>query len=172
MSFGTSKTSTVSKQQTNVSELNLQDTGGITVADNAGPTKVYNIQSDAGAIAAGTQVAGEAIGANSDVSRAAISLGSAALASGAQIANAGLDNAEAAQQSALTFGNNALDTVQSIISQTQSQQEQLVGDALAGYQSIAQQNSASNSTQIQKVALYAIAALVAILVLPKLLGDA
>ena len=169
MSGSSSKTSTSSQQSTNVQELNLQDSGGFTVADNKGSTiNLTSVATDQGAVQAGAQVAGAAITANSDVSKAAINLGASAIQSGIDVANHGLDNAEAAYQSGLTFGTNALDTVQAIISQTQSQQEQLVGQALAGYQSIAAQNSASNSSQLQKVALYAIAALVAILVLPKL----
>lgn len=170
MSGSSSKTETQSSQSTNVQELNLQDSGGFTVADNKGST-INLTATDQGAVAAGANIASAAIGANSDVSKAALALGSSAINAGVDVANHGLDNAEAAYQSGLTFGTNALDTVQQIISQTQSQQEQLVGDALAGYQSIAATNSASNSSQLQKVALYAIAALVLILVLPRVVGE-
>src|SRR5580658_3744613 len=102
MSGSQSKTSTESSQSTNVSELNLQDTGGITVADNTGATNLtYNsISTDSGAISGITQIAQSALGTasklSSDVNTAAVTLGQSAIDSGTQIANAGLDNAAAA----------------------------------------------------------------------------
>ncbi len=162
MSGSGASTSTSSSSQTKVNELNLQDTGGITVADNKGQTALTYVSqtTDANAVKAGTAVATSAVQAAND-------LGTSAISAGTTIANKGLDNAAAAYQSGLTFGTNALDVVQAIAQQFASQNEQLTGDALSGYQSIAQQNSASTSTQIQKVALYAIVALVVILVVPK-----
>lgn len=181
MSGSQSKTSTSSSQATNVSELNLQDTGGITVADNTGATKlVYNSStSDYGAIGDAldgiSKVANNAITGNnilaenlsSDVSSAAVTLGMTAIDTGGAIANHGLDNAAAAYQSGLSFGSNALNTVAAALNDSSSREASLLNNALSGYQSIAQQNSASDSTQIQKIALYAIAAAVALVVLPK-----
>ena len=183
-----SSTSTSSSQATNVSELNLQDTGGITVADNAGPTSVQYVTTatDYGAVggafdaitpavkaafAGNTNVTNSAInlasGLSSDVSSAAVTLGSNAIDTGAQVANHGLDNAAAAYSSGLSFGTNALNTVANLISDSENRNAALTANALSGYQSIAQQNSASQSTQIQKIALYAIGAAVALVVLPK-----
>jgi hypothetical protein len=184
-----SSTSTSSSQATNVSELNLQDTGGITVADNAGPTNVAytSVTTDQGAVQASfdaitaavkaafggnTNVTNSAINlaqdASHDATSAAITLGSNAIDSGVQVANHGLDNAAAAYQSGLTFGTSALNTVANLIQDSATREANLTSTALSGYQSIAQQNSASNATQIQQVALYVIVAAVAIVVLPKL----
>lgn len=190
MSGSQSKTATTSSQATNVSELNLQDTGGITIADNSGGTKlVYNSSStntDYGAIsgalgaitgALGTvgSVANNAITGNSilaqnlssDVTSAAITLGQTAIDTGGQLANHGLDNAQAAYESGLSFGSNALNTVAALLNDSASREASLTSSALSGYQSIAQQNSASDATQIQKIAGWAIAAAVALVVLPK-----
>jgi hypothetical protein len=177
-----SNTSTSSSQETNVSELNLQDTGGITVADNSGPTNLQYVTTDDGAVsgalsaitaavkaafAGNTNVTNSAINLSSDVSSAAVTLGSNAIDSGTEVANHGLDNAAAAYTSGLQFGTNALDVVANLVSDQENRNAALTSDALSGYQSIAQQNSASQSTQIQKIALYAIGAAVALVVLPK-----
>jgi hypothetical protein len=171
VSGSSSKTSTTSSQSTSVRNLNLQDTGGFTAADNKNSTitaiSVTN-STDAGALAGGVALGKAAINSDNDISHAAIDLGSKGLDVGQQIANAGLDNARAAYESGLTFGNNALDTVHALASEFSSQNANLAENALAGFQTIAQQNSASESTQIQKVALYAIGAAVALVVLPKL----
>lgn len=184
-----SNTSTSSSQATNVSELNLQDTGGITVADNAGPTSLNytSVGTDYGAIgAAGSAISdavSKAFAANTNVTNSAINLasglggqslatattlGQSAIDSGATVANHGLDNAAAAYQSGLTFGSDALNTVANLIQDSATREASLTSTALSGYQTIAQQNSASNATQIQQVALYVIVAAVAIVVLPKL----
>lgn len=162
-----SSTSTSSSQSTNVSELNLQDTGGITVADNKGSTALNytNVSTDSGAIS-GAFSAAEHL--SSDVNAASVTLGQTALDTGASIANHGLDNAAAAYQSGLTFGQDALTTVANIQQDALAHFEALTSSALSGYQSIAQQNSASDSTQIQKIALYAIGAAVLIVVLPRM----
>lgn len=170
MSGSSSKTATTSSQSTNVSELNLQDTGGITIADNSGGTKlVYNSStSDYGAI--GAALAGitkVATTANSDVSSAAVTLGQTAIDTGGLIANHGLDNAQAAYESGLSFGSNAINTVAAALNDSAARETSLLQSALGGYQSIAQQNSASDATQIQKIAGWAIAAAVALVVLPK-----
>lgn len=172
---GSSKTSSTTSTTENVKEVNLQDTGGFTIADNAGGTTltdnsrsfVTNTTTDQGAVDAGRQIALAAIGANSDATAAALDLGAKAYSSGVQVANAGLDNALAANQGALTFGNNALDFVGSVLRQTEQSQSDLVSNALQGYQTIAQQNSASDSSQIQKVAIYLIVAVAAIMILGK-----
>jgi hypothetical protein len=185
-----SQTSTSSSQATNVSELNLQDTGGITVADNAGPVGLSytSVGTDYGAIgAAGTAISdtvNKAFAANTNVTNSAINLasglggqtlasavtlGQTSIDSGATVANHGLDNAAAAYQSGLTFGSDALNTVANLIQDSASREASLTSSALSGYQSIAQQNSASSATQIQKVAIYLIVAAVAIVVLPKML---
>lgn len=167
-----SSTSTSSSQSTNVSELNLQDTGGITVADNKGSTALNytNVSTDSGAISGNVAVARAGLTTaerlSSDVNSAAVTLGQTALDTGAGLANKGLDNAAAAYQSGLTFGTDALDTVAQIQQDSLAHFEALTSNALAGYQSIAQQNSATDSTQIQKVALYALLAAVAVVVLP------
>jgi hypothetical protein len=161
---GHSSTSTSTTSLEKVNETNFQNSGGLTVAGNRGNTTVQNISTDAGAVAGGVALGRAAIGANSDVSQAAIDLGSQAISAGQQVANAGLSNAQAAYQGGLTFGSNALDTVQALADQFSQQNAQLTANALDGYQSIAQQNSASNSTQIQKIALWAIAAAVLIVI--------
>jgi len=170
VSGSSAKTSTTSSQSTNVRNLNLQDTGGFTAADNKNSSitaiSVTNT-TDAGAVAGGVSLGKAAIDANNDISHAAIDLGGQAIAAGQQVANAGLDNAAAAYQGGLTFGTNALDIVHALADEYSAQNASLAESALSGYQSIAQQNSASTSTQIQKIALYAIGAAVLIVVLPK-----
>lgn len=166
-----SSTSTSSSQSTKVNELNLQDTGGITVADNKGSTDLtyQNVSTDQGATSAAIKGIGDvATKLSSDVSSAAVTLGSASIATGAQVANHGLDNAAAAYASGLDFGTNALNTVANLLQDSATREEALTANALSGYQSIAQQNSASDATQIQKIALYALAAAVAVVVLPAL----
>jgi hypothetical protein len=174
VSGSSSKTETQSSQATNVSELNLQDTGGITVADNKGGTNLtYNsVTTDSGAIAGIVQTANQAFKTagmlSSDVNAAAVNLGGQALDTGAQVANHGLDNAAAAYESGLSFGTNIVNTTAQLLQDSADREAALTNNALAGYQSIAQQNSASQSTQIQKIAIYAIAAAVAVVVLPGL----
>lgn len=169
---GKTRTSTATSSNTNVQELNLQDTGGFTAADNKN-TSISYVNTDSGAtsaaLKANTDVATAAILSNTDVSHAAINLGSQALDSGTAVANHGLDAASAAYESGLTFGTDAIQTVQQLAHDFSTQNEQLTASALGGYQSIAQQNSASDATQIQKIAIYVIVAAVAIVVLPKMM---
>lgn len=155
---GHSSTSTSTQSNEKVTETNLQDSGGLTVAGNKGATTVNNISTDDGAVAA-------ALGANTDVSQAALALGNSAISANTEVANAGMDNAAAAEESGLTFGKDALDAVSSLAQQFGQQQSDLVGNALSGYQSIAQQNSASDSSQLQKVMLWLIVGVVAIVFL-------
>lgn len=157
---GHSSTSTQTTSRERVTETNFQNSGGLTITGNQGATTVNSYSTDAGAVRGGVALGRAAIGANSDVSQAAIDLGSQALSAGQQVANAGLSNAQAAYQGGLTFGTNALQTVQALADQFSQANASLTANALDGYQSIAQQNSASNSTQIQKIALWAIAAAV------------
>ena len=159
---GHSTTSTSTSSLERVTETNLQDTGGLTVQGNKGATTIISKSTDAGAVKAGAAVAGAAIGANSDVSLAAIDLGNHAISSGAQVANAGLDNAQAAYQAGLSFGTDALNAVSDLASRNAQQQSDLVANALSGFGSLASQNSASSGTQLQKVALFAIVAAVVI----------
>lgn len=114
----------------------------------------------------GTAGLNAATALSSDVNQSAVDLGSSAIAAGTGVANAGLDNAAAAYSSGLTFGNNAISAIESLTSQFATQNAQATQSALSGYQSIAQQNSASDSSQIQKVALYLIGAVVLIMVVP------
>lgn len=180
---GKSSTSTSTSSSTNVQELNLQDTGGFTAADNKNTSITY-VNTDSGATSAALKantaatkaalyanadVSREAIAGNTDVSLAAINLGSNALASGNQVANHGLDAASAAYESGLTFGTDAIQTVKQLAQEFSTQNETLTASALNGYQSIAEQNSASDATQIQKIAIYVIVAAVAIVVLPKMM---
>lgn len=186
MSGSQSKTATTTQQSTNVQNLNLQDTGGFTAADNKNSNitavSVSNT-TDEGAVSAAlssntnvtnsalntaTDLGKGAFSLSSDVSQSAIDLGGSAIAAGQQVANAGLDNAAAAYQSGLTFGNNALGLVHDLADEFSSQNASLTAAALSGYQSIAQQNSASQSTQIQKIAIYAIGAAVLLVVLPRI----
>jgi len=220
---GKSSSSSSTANSTQVQELNLQDTGGFTIADNKGGTNLNYTSNtvDPGAVAAGANVAdtalasntsifnraveainaalganaslsdsssrvlgsvaGKAISSNanttqgafnfasglsSDVNHAAITLGQTALDTGGSLATAGLDHAAAAYQSGLTFQNDALTTVANIAQDSLLHQESLTNNAISGFQSIAQQNSASDSTQVQKIAVYAVAAAVLIVVLP------
>jgi hypothetical protein len=184
---GGGKTSTTTQSSTAVQELNLQDTGGITVAENKGATSLVYAPvtntTDAGAVASASRLARAALSGNaaatagafslastvsSDVSHEAIVLGQSAIDAGTGIANHGLDNAAAAYQSGLTFGSDALNTVAQIAADSLGHQEALTSNALQGFATLATQNSASEATQIQKVALYAIAAAVAIVVLPRM----
>lgn len=163
---GHSTTATTTQSTENVTESNLQDTGGVTVAGNGGNTSItsnsFTTTSDEGAINAGAGVASKALEINGDVSQAAIDLGNSAVSTGAAVANHGLDNAAAAYQSGLTFGTSALDAVESIAQESAQSNANLVNNALGGFQSLATQNSASSGTQLQKVALYAIIAAVVI----------
>lgn len=163
---GHSTTSTSTTSQEKVTETNFQNSGGLTVAGNKGNTTVQTItnSTDDGAVraalASNSQATAAALSANTDVSRAAIDLGSKAIDAGTQVANAGLDNAAAAYQGGLTFGRDALGTVEDLATEFSQRNADLTASALSGYQSIAQQNSASDSTQVQKVALWAIGAAV------------
>ena len=159
-----SSTSTASSSRTRVSEPNLQDSGGLTLAQNSGPVTLVSNSTSSGAM----RVARNAVDANAaeaatgfhtlgDVSAQAIGLGGAGLATGASIANAGMDNAAAAYQSGLSFANQALDTVAGLASAQN-----------AGLAQIAAANSAppgAQGTSLGKTALIAAAIIAAVVLL-------
>lgn len=172
-----SSTATTSRTLTSVRETNLQDTGGVTLAQNSGPVTLVsnNVSTSSGAfklgraavrgsvelgaatVASNSALAADGFNTIGGVSMHAINLGRSGLRTGASLASAGMDNAAAAYQSGLTFANNALSTVATLAQQQN-----------AGLAQIAAANSAppgAQSTSIGKTALLAAAVVVALVMM-------
>lgn len=150
---GNSKSNTSNQATT----TNTQETN--TYTDN----RVYQTLSDSGAISAAT-----------DISGAAIALGNEAIASNSDVSIRGLDAAQDMYASSLSYAGNSVDSAyefaSGVFESALTAQQKLVDQSQAGNASLAQQVSQSATQSVnegvQKVALYALAAVAAILVLP------
>lgn len=100
MSSSSSKTASTQQQTTETQNLNLQDTGGVTVANSTG-TRISTTDLGTVKVAA-------------DISQSALNLGRSALDANVSVTNAGLDHALAAYQTGLSFagdiGSMAIDS--------------------------------------------------------------
>jgi hypothetical protein len=94
VSSSSAKTSSTQQQTTETQNLNLQDTGGVTVANSTG---THITTTDAGTV----KVA-------ADISQSALNLGRSALDSNVSVVNAGLDHALAAYQTGLSFAGDTV----------------------------------------------------------------
>ena len=92
MSSSSSKTQSTQQQTTQTTNLNLQDTGGVTVANSTG-TRITT--TDQGTVKAAA-----------DISQSAISLGKSAIDANTAVTNAGLDFAGAAYAGGLNFATD------------------------------------------------------------------
>lgn len=179
MSVAKPKTTTSQASTVNTTNLNVQDTEGVTVVGSGNAITT----TDFGAI----ETAGE-------VSREALELGRSGLNIGADLAGRGLDNAFAfgsdTVSDAFSFGTRSLDSVtdfadsalQTNVGVTRDALDfageagagvldfarSLVGDTVTGLKDLSMQTSASTDDRVAKVALYAFVAVAAAIVLPQL----
>lgn len=145
----TSKTAVTNTTTTNTEQVDksgntgFQDIGGnLTLSSTS-----HNTAIDAGAVAAGLNLGGQAIEATRQVNADSIELLSG-LVSGA------LDNSK-------TMARDSIEA-----------SRQSTADAIAGFGSLAKATSASTDDRVGKVAMYAFAALAAVFVLPALFKGA
>lgn len=192
MSVAKPKTTTSQASTVNTTQLNVQDTEGVTVVGSGNAITT----TDFGAI----EAAGE-------VSREALDLGRSGLQIGADLAGRGLDSAfsfggdtvagalrfgSATVSDAFSFGTRSLDSVtdfadsalQTNVGVTRDALDfageagagvldfarNLVGDTVSGLQSLSMQTSQSSDDRVAKIATYAFIAVAAAVVLPKLFG--
>lgn len=190
MSVAKPKTTTSQASTVNTTNLNVQDTEGLTVVGDSNAITT----TDFGAI----ERAGE-------VSRAALDLGRDSLHIGADLAGRGLDNAFAfgsdtvagafnfgrdVASDGFSFGTRSLDTVADFADSSLSVNaglardsldfardvgggvldfaKGLVGDTVSGLQSLSMQTSSTSDDRVAKIATYAFIAVAALVVLPKL----
>lgn len=158
---------------TAVQNLNVQDTEGVTIANS---DNVSVVATDYGAL----EIAGDAIqtaidGAR-DVSRGAIDLGFEALGTSRDIVNIGSETALDAQRQSLDFAgeglgalidlgvglfDRAISTAEGALKSAQSN----VGGTVQALQGIAREQTTSDASRVQQVVLYALGAMVLIIVL-------
>lgn len=124
MSVAKPKTNTSQASTVNTTNLNVQDTDGITFAGS--DSNVLNV-TDGGAIAGALDFAR---GAFLDVSEATRDLGRAAIDSGTENLNRGLGFAESAYESSLGFGSDVIESNERVASDAISATSGLV-DRLA-----------------------------------------
>ena len=158
-SGGNSRSSTTQEQTTYNDTRNLQDNEGLTVGENSGSISVST--TDFGAVDAAT-----------DVSREALDLGRSAVDGAYDFAGRGMDNAfdfaRGTNRDAMDFAGDALGTVAGLADMTRESSRELVGDTIAGFKSLAMQTSASTDDRVAKIAMYAFAAVAALVILPQI----
>lgn len=190
MSHSENKPKTSQSSVVNTTNLNVQDTEGVTVVGDSNQITT----TDYGAL----QAAGE-------LGYEALRMGNESLRTGADLAGRGLDNAFDFGRStvmdafdfggktasdAFAFGTRSLDSVTAFADealQTNAGVSRdaldfasevgggvldfargLVGDTVSGLQSLSMQTSQSSDDRVAKIALYAFVAVAAVLVLPKM----
>jgi hypothetical protein len=127
VSSSSAKTSSSQQQTTETTNLNLQDTGGVTVANSTG-TRI--VQTDLGTVKAAA-----------DISQAALNLGASAIDANTAVNTAGLDNALATYQSGLSFAGDVVAGGYDAANQSADRVSRFASDAL-------DQNSALARTTI------------------------
>lgn len=192
MSVAKPKSTTSQASTVNTTNLNVQDTEGVTVVGDSNSI----MTTDFGAI----ERAGE-------VSTAALDLGRDSLNIGADLAGRGLDNAFAfgsdtvagafnfgrdVAADGFSFGTRSLDTVADFADSALNTNadlardslsfasevgggvldfaRSLVGDTVSGLQTLSMQTSSSSDDRVAKIAMYAFVAVAAAVVLPKIFG--
>jgi hypothetical protein len=179
MSHSENKPKTSQSSVVNTTNLNVQDTEGVTLIGDSNQVTT----TDFGAI----QAAGE-------LGYEALRMGNDALRTGADLAGRGLDNAfdfgRSTVSDAFTFGTRSLDSVTAFADEALATNagvsrdaldfasevgggvldfaRNLVGDTVSGLQSLSMQTSQSSDDRVAKIALYAFVAVAAVLVLPKM----
>jgi hypothetical protein len=178
MSASHSETRNRSETQSQVSNLNLQDTSGVTLGNSNGN---YIVTSDSGAINAAVDISGDAV-----------DLGRAALREGSTVATAGLDVASDAYSRGLDlakysvdavsdagyqatdrvarFGEQSLDFASDVFNTAIASNAKTLDTSLGGLIDLSAQVSQSATQSVnqgvQKVAMYAFLMIAAVLVLP------
>jgi len=163
--FDTSKSSTVvSNQYTTETNTQQTDQGG-----NSG----LNFSNVGGGVSLQTTtnvntLDGGALNVAGNIASGAYGLGSQALGLGAK----SLDAISAVNADSLTLlgglVSGAIDNSRTMARDAIQAGSNTVSSAIAGFKSLAEQNSASSDDRVQKVALYAFLALAAVFVLPPL----
>jgi hypothetical protein len=187
-------------QQTTTSNLNLQETSGITLADIGGPVNLTTTDFDAVSMAGelGTQAidlgrrsvdnvvdfAGRGVdsivGATRDVNRDSLDFAGQALDTVADFADSGrrdsLDFATGALDKSFNFAGQSLEAATQFATDAGGSvldfARDMVGNTVSGFKELTMQTSASTDDRVAKVALYAFAAVAASVVLPKLFAKA
>jgi hypothetical protein len=118
-------------QTSEVTNLNLQDTQGITLAQSSGNTITTT---DFGAIQAAT-----------DISHDAINLGRDAVSAGTDVAFAGLDHAQAAYQGGLNFASDIVTSALDTTGQSADRVARFATDALDSQSTFASEALASQT---------------------------
>jgi len=163
--FDTSKSSTVVSNQytteTNTQQTDQSGNSGLNFSNLGGGVSLQsttNVQTlDGGALNVAGNIASGAYGLGSQ----ALGLGAKSLDSIAKVnadsltllgglVSGAIDNSKTMARDAILAGSNT------------------VSSAIAGFKSLAEQNSASSDDRVQKVAIYALVAFAAVMILPKL----
>lgn len=178
MTGGRSRTQNEQTSTTQVTNLNVQDTEGVTIANSSGVTIT---QTDFGALAAAQ-----------DIGTEALRLGADNLETAANLAGRSLDTAEFAVRGAFDFGETAIGSQETIARDAISEiaefgeralemitggfgdalgaQSRLTEQNLGGLTALARETSESADDRVSRTALFAFAAIAAIFVLPALFG--
>lgn len=184
MSHSENKPKSTQTSSTSVTNFNLQDTEGVAVAGTGNSVRVT--QTDYGALSA----AGDFANAALDVGVEALRLGNDNLGTASQLAGRGLDTALDATRGALSFGEHvvdsnetiardamqgvsdvggaALDFAGNIFDRALSAQSGLASANIGGLTQLAKQTSSSADDRVTRTAMYALMAMAAVFVLPKL----
>lgn len=191
MSTSRSRTQSEQHSTTNVQNLNLQDTQGVTLANSSHNT--INV-TDQGAVDAARDFANSAL----DVGVEALRMGQTNLDTAARFAGRGLDTALDATRGALDFSESAVRSNESIARDSIKRISDFGGVALGesldfardifegagnalknvteqnltGLTGLAKQTSESSDDKVTRTAMYAFAAIAAVFVLPALFGGA
>jgi hypothetical protein len=178
--MSTSRSSNASQanqtQTTNTSNLNLQENEGITLANVGGPVSLTTTDFNSVAMAG-------------ELGLEALDLGRRSVDNVVDFAGRGVDTIVGAtrdvNRDSLDFAGQALDTVASFAENANRDSldfaagvgggvldfaKGLVGDTVAGLNSLSMQTSASTDDRVAKVAMYAFASVAALVVLPKVFG--
>ncbi|MBM0105604.1 hypothetical protein JM946_12630 [Steroidobacter sp. S1-65] len=171
MSHSENKPKTTQTSSTVVTNLNLQDTEGVTLAQSDGNTITVT---DHGALATAADIAVEALQTNEDSQRGArelisqavddaFSFGSEAFHYGAEIVDRSGERILTAADSTLNFGRDVLsdssslirgvfqDSLDAVTNVLERGQEQ-VGESLTNINAIAREQSRSDAERVQSIA--------------------
>jgi hypothetical protein len=156
---------------TEVQNLNLQDTEGVTLANSSNNVITTT---DYGAIDRAADISGDALNLGREALLSNESLSRAALGSVENVAIRSNESIERFAGDTLASNRNllesALDFASDLFGTATSATQKAVDTNISGLQSIAQKNSESADDRVTRVALYAFAAIAAVFILPGLMS--
>lgn len=186
MSHSENKPKTSQSSTVNTTNLNVQDTEGVTVVGDANQitTTDYGALQMAGEIGyealrmgsenlrTGADLAGRGLDAAFDFGRStvgsAFDFGSDAFAFGTRSLDSVTGFADSALQSNVGVSRDALDFASEVGGGVLDFAKGLVGDTVKGLQDLSMQTSSTSDDRVAKIAMYAFAAVAAAVVLPKI----